>query len=140
MSSPSHREHPFLCTGAVLILLAALAAGCASTPDFETDPRLDTLRSPETKPLPYRVAVAPFRMGFDPSVENRKASRRYALTPELGLLRDTAVPDLSRLNLFEVLDQVGDADSEDDPLKLAWEKKYDLLVEVFLTKWEAAWR
>jgi hypothetical protein len=125
----------------MFLLIGALSlSGCGSTPEFRTDPRLASLRSSERTPLPFSVAFAPIRLGFDPSEVNRKAVKRFSLPPDVKHLREVLLRDLETLPLFADLRPLGSPDSPMQPLEEAWNEKADLLLDITLLKWEAAWR
>jgi hypothetical protein len=116
------------------------AAGCAwnEAVTFEEDARVKELAA-KSRPLPYRLAVAPIRLSLDPEAE-----KENRFTPRLRRdeLTKRFVEHLRTLNLFREVVTVGEGASDtstDALLTQAWEEKADLLLELDVSRYEVYW-
>lgn len=128
-------------------LLALLSvAGCRFSPAPEVGPWEEEFAAgalaPELQrqPLPFRLAVAPVRLGFDPAEAFSQDPQRRALRPDLRELRRELQRGLQGLSLFERVALRGE-DGQDlaQIAGQAWESRDDLILEVELLDYHQAY-
>lgn len=132
--------------GCAALLCLWASVGCRFAPAPEPSPWTQDLAlsalAPELarEPLPFRLAVAPLRLGFDPELAQTQDAQRRALPPDLRELRRELVSGLQELGLFE---RVAERGREGEALgavaRQAWDARDDLILELELLDYHQAY-
>jgi len=134
---------PLLLLGLSLVCLG----GCRSGPPQEV-PKWPQQVSKSTSegevaertPLPFRLALAPLSLQFDPDARYQGEAKRYALRPDLRSLRQDLRKGLEAFGVFQRVAPRGPEGATPERVaEIAWDENDDLILEIEILDYHQAY-
>jgi uncharacterized caspase-like protein len=127
----------------LLVILPLLVGGCRFDPAPAPDPWPQDLAKSElseASPLPFRLALAPLSLQFDPDARYQSEGKRFALRPDLRTLRRELREGFEALGMFQRVAARGPEGANPKRVaEIAWSENDDLILEIELLDYHQAY-